>query len=41
MSNSQDPKVETETLSDDDLDSVSGGDEGAPLQEPNTVAPAY
>lgn len=38
MSKSQDPKVEIETLNDDDLDSVSGGNEDAPEQEPNTAA---
>lgn len=37
MSNSQDPKVEIEALNDDDLDSVSGGNEGALEQEPNTA----
>jgi len=37
MSNSQNPEVEIETLNDEDLDSVSGGNESSSEQEPNTV----
>lgn len=36
MYNSQDPEVEIETLNEDDLDSISGGNEDPPLREPNT-----
>jgi bacteriocin-like protein len=36
MSEQKDPKVEIETLSDDDLESVSGGIEGDPSTNTGT-----